>query len=55
MFETDSLPQELVDHIQMMDEVWVPSEFNKMTFAAAGIEARRIFVLPQVRGGEGRG
>lgn len=29
MFETSSLPQHLVDHCNAMDEVWVPTEFNR--------------------------
>jgi hypothetical protein len=37
MFETASLPQHLVQHCNAMDEVWVPSEFNKETFISAGI------------------
>lgn len=37
MFETASLPQHLVQHCNAMDEVWVPSEFNKETFISAGM------------------
>ena len=39
MFETDSLPQHLVQHCNAMDEVWVPSEFNRETFISAGVVA----------------
>jgi hypothetical protein len=29
MFETASLPKHLVEHCNSMDEVWVPTEFNR--------------------------
>mmetsp|Transcript_10690 Transcript_10690/g.65902 ORF Transcript_10690/g.65902 Transcript_10690/m.65902 type:complete len:319 (-) Transcript_10690:1743-2699(-) len=47
MFETDTLTQEHVRRCNAMDEVWVPTEFNAATFAAAGIDPSKIFVLPQ--------
>lgn len=37
MFETASLPQHLVQHCNAMEEVWVPSEFNRDTFISAGM------------------
>ncbi len=46
MFETDSLPREWVDSLLAMDAVFVPSEFNRRTFAAAGIPAEMIEVVP---------
>jgi len=47
MFETDSLPQDRVERCNAMDEVWVPSRFNAQTFAAAGVDAGRLVVIPE--------
>lgn len=46
MFETDSLPGNWVENIKKMTEIWVPSEFNRESFAAAGLNPDRIYVLP---------
>ena len=46
MFETDRLPAGWAESLNRMDEVWVPSEFNRRTFAAAGVESSRIHVVP---------
>jgi glycosyltransferase involved in cell wall biosynthesis len=46
MFETDSLPDGWADWANAMDEVWVPSEFNRETFARAGVAERRLRVVP---------
>lgn len=40
MFETAGLPEHLVKHCNAMDEVWVPTEFNKDTFVSAGTHPR---------------
>ena len=53
MFETDRLQQHLVEHVKEFDEIWVPSEFNRQTFAASGIDKSKIFLLPEVRRGWG--
>ena len=37
MFETDSLPPNWVARCNEMDELWVPSEFNRETFRRAGV------------------
>ena len=47
MFEADQLPQHLVEHCNLFDEIWVPSEFNRQTFAASGVKVP-IFILPEV-------
>lgn len=47
MFETDTLTQEHVRRCNAMDEVWVPTAFNAASFAAAGVDPSKIFVLPQ--------
>ena len=37
------------DHagVQLLLQVWVPTEFNRQTFAAAGVAAEKLFVVPQ--------
>jgi len=37
MFETDSLPSNWVSSANMLDELWVPGEFNRQTFRDAGV------------------
>ena len=39
MLEVDGLPQEWVRQCNLMDEVWVPSLFNKKSFRNAGVKA----------------
>ena len=46
MFETDRLPEEWVAACNWMDRVWVPSAFNARTFADAGVDRRKIAVIP---------
>lgn len=46
MFETDRLPAEWVENLNEISEIWVPSEFNKQTFAASGVDESKIFVIP---------
>jgi len=46
MYETDRLPKDWVEKCNMMDEVWVPSRFNKETFAKYGVDNKKIFVVP---------
>lgn len=45
MLEADSLPPEWVKQCNKMDEVWVPSNFNKESFAKAGVRVP-IYVMP---------
>ncbi len=45
MFETDGLPSDWVAKCNMMDEVWVPSDFNMQTFQKAGVTAK-LFKVP---------
>jgi len=50
MYETDSVPAhwvELCNDENLVDEVWVPSRFNALTFAQAGIAPERLKVLPE--------
>lgn len=46
MFETDRLPPGWAAACNAMDEVWVPSTFNRETFVRAGVDASRLQVIP---------
>lgn len=46
-FETDRLPQDWVKVCNRMDYVWVPTEFNKKTFADAGVDPDKLVVVPE--------
>lgn len=46
MFETDRLPAGWADSLNRLDEVWVPSEFNRRTFAEAGVRPEKLQVIP---------
>ena len=44
-FGTDRIPDGWAYRCNAMDEVWVPSEFNRETFVASGVDAHRIRVM----------
>ena len=46
MFETDRLPTGWAKACNAMDAVWVPGEFNRETFAFAGVERDKLRVVP---------
>ncbi len=46
LFETDRLPRDWRDFCNTMDEIWVPSAFNRETFAQSGIAREKLRVLP---------
>ncbi len=46
MFETDRLPAGWVDSCNQMDAIWVPAEFNRQTFAFAGVSPDKLRVVP---------
>lgn len=46
MFETDRIPADWVAKCNEMDEVWVPSDFNLETFAAAGVDKSKLVKVP---------
>lgn len=46
MFETDRLPRGWAQACNGMDEVWVPSTFNRDSFAQSGVDPARIHVIP---------
>lgn len=45
MLEVDGFPAEWVRQANRMDEVWVPSEFNRETFLKSGLK-RPVHVIP---------
>jgi len=45
MLEVDGLPKEWVRQCNLMDEVWVPSQFNVETFQSSGVKVP-IHVIP---------
>jgi len=45
MFETDRLPDGWAERCNAMDEVWVPTEFNRRTFSEAGVELKKLRVV----------
>lgn len=46
LFETDRLPDGWAQECEFVDEVWVPSQFNRLTFAQAGVPLEKIRVVP---------
>ena len=46
-FETDRLPSDWIGRCNAMDEVWVPTEFNRGTFTAAGVDSSKLHVVPE--------
>ncbi len=45
-FETDGLSAEWVSKCNLMDEIWVPTEFNAETFRRSGVKVP-LFVIPE--------
>ncbi len=46
MFETDRLPAKWAAACNIMDEIWVPSTFNRKTFLFSGVDERKLHVIP---------
>jgi glycosyltransferase involved in cell wall biosynthesis len=46
-WETSKLPTKWVDHINMVNQVWVPSVFNKQSFIESGVKTE-IKVVPHI-------
>ena len=46
LFETTALPTGWLPYLVGAAEVWVPTEFNRQTFRAAGVPATRLEKLP---------
>ncbi|MFN8022128.1 MAG: glycosyltransferase [Acidimicrobiales bacterium] len=47
MYETDGLPAEWRRRCNEMDEIWVPCEHNRYSFARAGVDPSKLFVVPE--------
>lgn len=45
MLEVTGIPADWVEQANALDEIWVPSQFNKETFSASGVK-RPIHVMP---------
>ncbi len=48
MLESDSLPRLWAEVLNTMDEVWVASAFNIKTFAAGGVDPKKLVVVPDM-------
>jgi glycosyltransferase involved in cell wall biosynthesis len=44
-FGTDRIPDGWAERCNAMDELWLPSEFHRETFAASGVDGRKIRVV----------
>ncbi|MBI2560779.1 MAG: glycosyltransferase [Planctomycetes bacterium] len=47
LFESDRLPPLWVKNCNVMDEVWVASDFNIQTFAKSGVELSKLYKIPE--------
>lgn len=45
LFETDSFPVNWVEGLSFVDEMWIPTEFNKETFKNSGVPEEKLSVL----------
>ncbi len=46
MYETDRFPADWVSNCMQLDGVWVPSDFNWVSFSQSGIPEKKLFKLP---------
>ena len=44
--ESTGISEDWVNQCNKMDEVWVPSSFNKETFIGSGVSPEKVFVVP---------
>lgn len=44
-FGTDRIPDGWAERCNAMDEIWVPSEFNRQTFANSGVQIEKLRVM----------
>jgi len=47
MFETDRIPSGWLPRLDFMDEIWVPTAFSKAIFIRSGVNASKLFVVPE--------
>lgn len=45
MFETDRIPEGWSQRMMALDEIWVPTEFQREVFINGGVPAERLFVV----------
>jgi glycosyltransferase involved in cell wall biosynthesis len=45
-FDTDRIPSAWVATCNAVEQVWVPSQFNRETFATSGVDEERLHVVP---------
>eukprot|EP01127_Copromyxa_protea_P018851 TRINITY_DN6015_c0_g1_i3.p1 TRINITY_DN6015_c0_g1~~TRINITY_DN6015_c0_g1_i3.p1 ORF type:complete len:748 (-),score=127.96 TRINITY_DN6015_c0_g1_i3:46-2289(-) len=50
MYETDGIPSDWVAPCNSddIDEIWVPTEFNRETFSESGVNASKLFIVPEL-------
>jgi len=48
MYESDRYPAAWKDRLEQMDFLLVPSQFHMGTFSRAGIDKRKLRVLPEI-------
>lgn len=48
MFETDRVPKGWPDRMNRMDEIWVPTEFQRKVFVDGGVKPDAVQVVPEV-------
>ncbi|HVA63530.1 MAG TPA: glycosyltransferase [Terriglobales bacterium] len=46
-FETNSLPPGWRERCNALDQIWVPSQFNRDSFLRAGVDEHRLRVMPE--------
>lgn len=47
MFETNALPEDWKWRLNYMDYIWVPTKFAKQVYLDAGIDAKKLVVVPE--------
>jgi hypothetical protein len=48
MYETDKIPSTWVEKCnELVDKIWVPSQFNVETFSKSGVELSQLEVVPE--------
>jgi len=46
LFETHSIPVDWLNYLDLVDEIWVPTQFNRETFCQAGVPKEKLRVVP---------
>uniref|UniRef100_A0A6B2L6I8 Glycosyl transferase family 1 domain-containing protein n=1 Tax=Arcella intermedia TaxID=1963864 RepID=A0A6B2L6I8_9EUKA len=47
MFETDRIPEGWESRCNQMDQIWVPTEFEREVFAKYGVDPSKLVVIPE--------